>query len=247
VRFNRFSTYEVEKRVEVRYDWNMAQYRKEPLVTDQYYHVYSRSIAKFVIFNEDGEYDRFYQLLSAYRHVEFDYRYSQFLKNSKARQVEILNNIASRDNCLVGIVAYCLMPTHIHLLLKQTKDKGVAKFIARVLNGYTRYFNTKHQRIGPLWSGRFKSVRVDADEQLLHVTRYIHLNPTSANLVDTPQDWPYSSYKEYLGRAEMPQICRFKDVIDIGAKEYRSLVNDHQGYQRDLALVKRLIIEDYSG
>jgi putative transposase len=225
----------------------MAQFRKEALVNDNYYHVFSRSIAGFVVFNGPEEYERICRLLTLYRYVDFDCRYSQFIRMPESYQQITINRINEQNNYLVEIVAYCLMPTHIHLLLKQTRDKGIVKFMARVLNGYARYFNVKHQRTGPLWSGRFKSVRIDADEQLLHVTRYIHLNPTSANLAAVPQAWPYSSYKEYIAKASAPGICRSKDIIDMSSKEYRYFVNDRQGYQRELALIKHLVIENYSG
>ena len=68
----------------------------------------------------------------------------------------------------------------------------------RLLNSYTRYFNEKIKRKGPLWEGRFKKVLVNSDEQLLHLTRYVHLNPVSAGIVEKPEDWPCSSYREYI-------------------------------------------------
>jgi len=225
----------------------MTQFRKEALVNDRYYHVFSRSIAGFNIFNGPEEYERMFSLISLYSHADFDYRFSHFTRMTDTDQQSAIDKVNNSNDYLVEIVAYCLMPTHIHLLLEQVKDKGIVKFMARVLNGYARYFNTKHQRTGPLWSGRFKSVGVDADEQLLHVTRYIHLNPTSANLVDAPQNWPYSSYKEYLNQAEMPEICRFNDIVNVDPKTYRRFVDDRQSYQRELALIKHLTIDDYSG
>jgi putative transposase len=225
----------------------MAQYRKEALTTNHYYHIYSRSIAKFVVLNDREEYERFYQLVGVYRHVNFNYRYSQFLKYTEASQREILDSIALQNNRLVDIVAYCLMPTHIHLLLKQTQDNGITRFMARLLNGYSRYFNIKHKRTGPLWSGRFKSVLVSRDEQLLHLTRYIHLNPTSADLVKEPSQWPYSSYEEYVNNHGIEQLCRFRDIIDITPKDYKKFIRDRKNYQRELAQIKHLIIDNYTG
>jgi putative transposase len=79
------------------------------------------------------------------------------------------------------------MPTHIHLVLRQLKDGGISKFMSNILNSYSRYFNIKHNRKGPLWEGRFRKVLVGSDEQLLHLTRYVHLNPVTACLVDKPK------------------------------------------------------------
>jgi putative transposase len=119
--------------------------------------------------------------------------------------------------------------------------------MARVLNGYSRYFNTKHKRIGPLWSGRFKSVLITNDEQLLHLTRYIHLNPTSAGLVKKPGDWPHSSYKEYVDYKVKQRICKYKEVIEMSRKEYKKFTEDRKDYQREISVIKNLTIDDYSG
>jgi putative transposase len=110
-------------------------------------------------------------------------------------QLAIKDSLQSENEQLVEVVAYCIMQTHFHLILKQVTEDGIAKFMGRILNGYSRYFNSLHSRVGPLWTGRFKNVLIRNDEHLLHLTRYIHLNPVSAGLVTKPEDWDYSSYK----------------------------------------------------
>ena len=232
--------------VKRRYSKGMAQIRKDPLVNNHYYHVFSRSIAKYVIFSDQEDYDRFYQLLDFYRFIDFNYKYSHFLVLTTSNKEEIRNEITIRNDRHVDMVAYCLMPTHIHLILKQVKDGGISKYMSRVLNSYSRYFNTKHGRIGPLWSGRFKSVLIDHDEQLLHITRYIHLNPTSANLIDKPENWPSSSYNEYIGECDN-RLCRFGNIVDMSTTEYKKFTENQKDYQRNLSIIKYLTIEKYSG
>jgi putative transposase len=140
------------------------------------------------------------------------------------------------------------MPTHIHLLLKQITDDGISKYMARVLNGYSRFFNIKHKRLGPLWSGRFKNVRVEDDEQFLHLTRYIHLNPTSAGIVEKPEEWENSSYIEYIRPKEsQDSICNFKDLLQMTPKGYQKFVEDRKDYQKNISLIKHQMIDDYSG
>jgi len=229
------------------YYGGMAQYRKEALTTGNYYHIFSRSIVKFVVFNKECEYDRFYQLINLCRFTNFVYKYSRFNMLSNKVQAGIIDNLKSQNDCLVEIVVYCIMPTHIHLVLKQVKDGGITKFMARVLNGYTRYFNSMHKRTGPLWSGRFKSVLVNHDEQLLHLTRYIHLNPVSSGLVENPEDWSHSSYLEYSDRNMENSICVFDKIISLGHKEYEKFVRDHKANQKELSEIKYLTIDDYSG
>ena len=233
--------------IKLAYCVTMVQIRKEALATDYYYHVFSRSIAKFVVFNDIDEYERLYQLINAYRFGNFHYKYSHFLNLTRKSRSNILSDILLQNDQIVEIVAYCFMPTHLHLVLKQTKDGGITKFMARILNSYSKYFNTKHKRTGPLWSGRFKSVMVSHDEQLLHLTRYIHLNPTSADLVNNPSDWPHSSYKEYISDDATSRICKFSNIIDMSKKEYKRFTEDHKSYQRDLSIIKYMTIDSYSG
>jgi putative transposase len=150
----------------------------------------------------------------------------------------------NREN-RVQIIAYCFMPTHFHFILKQLEDDGISKFLNNTLNSYTRYFNTKYKRKGPLWQGRSKKILVDSDEQLLHLTRYIHLNPTTSYLVDKPEDWRHSSYNEYINNSETKlKACKYDDILGINIKEYRNFVENTIDYQRDLKRIKDLILED---
>lgn len=221
--------------------------RKIPLVTDYYYHIYSRSIAGYVIFNESADFLRMVELFNLYRYMDFNYRYSRFCELEPVLRNQILKNIKVSSDTLVDIIAYCVMPTHIHLILKQNVDGGISKFMGKILNSYTRYFNIKHHRLGPLWEGKFKNVKVITDEQLLHVTRYFHLNASSVGLVNKPEDWLYSSYGEYLGLTK-DGFCRFQNLfVDFDPKQYQKFVNDQIAYQRELSIIKKFLIDDYSG
>lgn len=222
--------------------------RKQPLVAGQYYHIFSRSIAQFIVFNNDNDYTRMLNGLMLYRFLNFNYKYSRFRELDKNKQDDILNGLENKSPVLIKIVAYCIMPTHIHLILKQSTDSGISQYMSKILNSYSRYFNTKHQRVGPLWAGRFKSVLVDNDEQILHLTRYIHLNPASAGLVENPEDWKFSSYLEYINRDnKTKRICEFGDILDFTPENYKKFVEDRKSYQQQLSLIKNILIDDYSG
>lgn len=224
----------------------MAQYRKESLERGYYYHIFSRSIAKFIIFNNAEEYSRFFEIINLYRYEDFDHKYSRFIRLELATQNEILERLQTKNNFSVEIVAYCIMPTHFHLILKQISDRGISKFMGKVLNCYSRYFNVKHKRTGPLWSGRFKSVLINNDDQLLHLTRYIHLNPTSAGVTQKPENWLYSSYGEYTG-ALVSRICKHNGVLEIEPSTYKKFVMNRKDYQRRISHIKSLLIDDYTG
>lgn len=229
------------------YSINM-QMRKDKLENEYYYHIFSRSIAKFVIFNNADEYLRMINILNLYRHVGFTYKYSRFVQSSTKTQKTIIDNLEKEKSYLIEIVAFCLMPTHIHLLLKQVQDQGISRYMARILNCYSRFFNVKHKRIGPLWSGRFKSVLVSDDNQIVHLTRYIHLNPTSANLAQKPGDWLYSSYREYVDLiAKKNGFCLFDNIFDFTPEKYKNFVLDRKSYQKDLSQIKGLLMDNYTG
>lgn len=145
---------------------------------------------------------------------------------------------------LVDIVAYCLMPTHAHFILRQLKDGGISRYMSNLQNSYTRYFNTKYDRYGPLWGGRFKSVLIDSQEYFLHLTCYIHLNPVSAGLVKRPEEWEYSSCREYCGKVSPGEkICSYDELLDMSCEEYRRFVEDRIEDQKELAQIKHLLLD----
>jgi len=186
-----------------------------------------------------------FEIIDLFRFTEFKQSYSNFIKLSPECQNEQKNKLMDSPR-IVEIIAYCLMPTHFHLILKQNIDNGITDFMARMQNSYTRYFNTAHKRKGPLWEGHFSNVLIDTDELILHVTRYIHLNPVTAKIVTRPEDWDSSSYKEYLNNGQS-EICSFKDIIDIAPSNYKKFVNNQIAYQKELSKIRHLLIDNYSG
>ena len=205
------------------------------IVTNEIYHVYSKSIAEYAILNNDFEYSRIREVIEYYRIEKPFASFSRFKeRNMKVKQFDTKR--------LVQIICYCIMPTHIHLVLKQLKNKGISIFMSNVLNSYSRYFNIKHNRKGPLWESSFKKVLVENDAQLIHLTRYIHLNPVTAYIVNKPEDWQWSSYKEYIS-SNKDSICKYDDVLNIKPAIYKEFVEDRISYQRELARIKNIMLE----
>lgn len=214
------------------------------MVNGEVYHILSKSIAGYEIFNTQADYLRMMHLLRYYQ-KETKMRFSDFLllKGIRTGFNACFAEFNADKNDLVQIIAYCLMPTHFHLILKQLENNGISKFIGNILNSYSRYFNVKHKRRGPLWEAKFKNVLIENDEQILHLTRYIHSNPTTALLVEKPEKWLYSSYKEYLETSEELALCNYKNIIDIEPKSYRKFVNNRISYQRELAKIKTQMLD----
>lgn len=223
--------------------------RKEQLVNGEVYHILNRSIAGYNIFNDDIDYGRMMDAVRIYQHSHPSMSISRLNKFPAIVRSQMYNDIISnREDKIIQIIAYILMPTHIHFILKQLADNGISSFMANISNSYARYFNISHKRNGHLWQDKFKNIRVSTDEQLLHLTRYIHLNPASANLVKKSQDWIYSSYHEYLGKVkDENKICDYKELIELLPKSYQNFVNDRVSYQRQLSQIKSVLLENYVG
>jgi len=141
----------------------------------------------------------------------------------------------------IKMLAFCIMPDHYHLLMRINVVNFLSHYINQIENSYSRYFNTKYKRKGPLWQNVFKSKKVNNNEQLLHVSRYIHLNPTTNNLVDRPENWNFSSYKNYL---DNKFLKKYLHEISINSSiEYRQFVEQNIDYQKELHYLKKGFID----
>jgi putative transposase len=218
--------------------------RKNPLINGEVYHIFSRSIAEFKVFNNVRDYERMLKLFGFFQVANPSIKFSNFINAKSVQQDGYWNSLdllINNQEKNVQIIAYCIMPTHIHLVLKQLKKNGISIYVGNILNSYTRYFNTVHRRKGPLWESKFQNVLVKDDEQLLHLTRYLHLNPVTANLVAKPEDWKASSYLEFI-KPVMHKLCDFEGILEINSN-YEKFVNDRIDYQRELAKIKKIILE----
>lgn len=221
-------------------------YRKIVFATDEIYHVLNRGVAHAPIFSSPRDYQRFLALLNFYRYANPLFCFSHYERLTESKKRKFMENLKEKGLFSAEVLAFCLMPNHFHLLLIQTADNGISKMLARIQNGYARYFNLKKKRQGPLFQSMFKAVLIETDEQLLHVSRYIHLNPSSSYLVKIKNLplYSWSSFPEYLGKRSSvftnPEL-----VLSLagGIKKYKQFVFDQAEYQRDLSKVKHLALE----
>lgn len=219
--------------------------RIEPLVTSSYYHVFNRGVAKSDTFNGDQDYYQARLSLSYYRFTGIKMKLSRFkqLPPQAKQEVEMIN---ASSNQLVDIIAYVMMPNHFHLLLQQKAENGISVFVSRVTNSYTRYFNTKYSRIGPLFQGQFKAVQVETNEQLLHLSRYIHLNPLVSNVIKLSEltTYPWSSLPNFLSGKNDLVNSRLITAQFSSPSQYLEFMIQHSDYARELELVKHQLIDD---
>ncbi|MDD5069782.1 MAG: transposase [Candidatus Omnitrophica bacterium] len=123
------------------------------------------------------------------------------------------------------LYAYCLMSNHYHLLLETTQP-NLSKIMQYVNTAYTIYYNKKRNKCGHVFQGRYKSILVEADTYFKELTRYIHLNPERAKIVQTPGKYKWSSYNLYINNksSDLIDIRRVKQLLDLNFKQYRYFV-----------------------
>ncbi len=223
--------------------------RTVPLVTGQYYHVFNQGIDRRVTFRNAREFTRGLLTLWYYRCDTSPMKLSNYLTLPKEERNAVTQALSTKD-ALVEVLCYCLMNNHFHLLVKQNVDGGLSKYLGQVQNSYTRYFNILSKRKGSLFLERFKAVRIEADEQLLHVSRYIHLNPYTGYVVKTRTDlqrYPWSSFLEYLNHAtKISPFCQTAMILDHFKTRagYRKFVFDQADDQRKLESIRHLTFEE---
>lgn len=212
--------------------------RKIPFTNGYIYHIYNRGCEKRRIFESRSDYLRFLKLLSYYQFEGPKPKLSYFLNLDTQAHKPVLNKK------IVEILVFCLMPNHFHLTLRQLEDGGITEFMSKISNGFTKYFNIKQDRVGPLFQGEFKSVLIQTDEQLLHLSRYIHLNPVASFIVQDPKDYEWSSYKEYIQNSE--GMCSKEEILAFFKlpKAYEQFVLDQKDYAQQLEIIKHQLLED---
>lgn len=222
-------------------------YRNIVFATGEVYHIVNRGVAQAPIFQNKRDYFRMLEVIWFYRHFKPPLRfsfYNQLPKRERENLIKSLNN--SKEN-LVEVLAFCLMPNHLHFLLKQLKDGGISVFMRKLQDSYARFFNIKYKRNGSLFQAMFKAIRVENDEQLLHVSRYIHLNPATSYLIDIKnlEDYFWSSFPDYIGKRSLEGLNpSFILNFFKTKKQYRQFIFDQADYQRELSKVRHLILEE---
>lgn len=170
-----------------------------------FYHIYNRGVEKRDIFLDDLDYRVFLHLLKFYLSPP---REENKIKHPLTdltgfNPVRLRPMITLHDE--IDLLTYCLMPNHFHLLVKQLTVRGITKFLRKLSTTYSMYFNRRYKRVGHLFQGIFKASLIEKDDYLLHLSRYIHLNPSELKDVNFIT-YPYSSYQYYLGNKKAPWI-----------------------------------------
>ena len=221
--------------------------RKTVLANGETYHVFNRGVNHQPIFIDKRDYPRALEILSFYRFAKPPLRFSFYNRLPVEEKLNFWKELERKNQKIVILLSFCFMPNHFHFLLRQERENGISKFLANFQNSYTKYINTRHVRSGHLFQGQFKAVRIENESQLLHTSRYIHLNPYTSYIVKTVdqlEKYPWSSLPEYI-KDDDKGICEAKNVLSCfsSSRQYLQFVLDRKDYQRTLKDIEHLLLE----
>ena len=227
------------------------------LVNNEIYHIVIRGVADSLLFKDESDY---------YRGIFSIYEFNntkpvEIRERRKQRKIEKASGGMSSDNrdLLVEILAFCFMPNHIHLLLRQLKDNGISRFMGKFGAGYATYFNKKYERVGHLFQGRFRAVHIKTNEQLQNVFVYIHTNPAELiepgwreegiknpeEVIKFLENYKWSSYLDYIGKKDFPSVTNREFLIRVmGNKDNcKNFVNHWIRYKGKIKTLGNALLE----
>lgn len=223
-------------------------HRRTPFAPGEWYHCYTRGVEKRKTFKTGQDYDRFIEALYLCNNTKNINRGD--FKNVTHENVLSL----SRQDQLVAIGAYCLMPNHFHLLLKELIEGGISRFMQRVGTSYAMYFNSKYSHVGGLFIGPFRAKHIADDRYLRKIVPYIHLNPIALSgpawkagkikvrdwlsVEKQLREYQHSSLPAYLGDERLENVIldqkEIESLLGAAMPELRILIPEALEYYEDL-------------
>lgn len=219
--------------------------RKHQLVENEYYHIYNRGTEKRKIFLDDSDYFRF---LLSMRLMNDEKDGLMFLwKNHHAKYPnssveEFLRSNLKKRKPLVEFICYSMISNHFHFMMRQLAEKGIEKFMQRIGIGYAMYFNSRYERSGTLFQGKFKSSPI-RPENFLYLSAYINCN-VEIHGIEKAESWRWSSYSDYLGKTEYG-LCNKKIIMGNfkGSQDYRNFAEENAKAMKEKKADEKLTLE----
>lgn len=199
--------------------------RKIVLAPGEFYHLYNRGTEKRKIFTKQNDYDRFLVLLYLCNSIK-PVRIDDLTQGRTLSKLGLF--VVDRGQSLTDFCAYCLMPNHFHLLVREKADGGISRFMQKLITGFTMYFNTRYERTGTLFQGKYKATHVHDDRYLKYLLSYIHLNPIKliepkwkeTGIVNHSraekwlENYQYSSFPDYSGKNRTERRILNTDALE---------------------------------
>lgn len=250
--------------------------RKEQFANGEIYHIVVKGIDENVIFKDIDDHYRgvfsIYEFNNAKR-VEIRERRRERAKIKIKEQVKKISrefkkikaqacggptSANSRDR-LVEVLAFCIMPNHLHLLVRQLREGGISKFMAKLGTGYGGYFNRKYNRQGHVFQKTFTAIHIENEDQLRVVFVYIHTNPISLiepkwkemgikdpeKVIKSLENYKWSSYPDYIGKKNFPSVTDREFILKImgGGHGCKEFVENWVRYKGEIKKFAKLALE----
>lgn len=217
---------------------------------NEIYHIYNRGIEKRNIFINDKDYVRFIHDLFEFNDRNAAINLAYHINQKQPKEIGLPKIKRQPRELLVELLAFCLMPNHFHLMIKQKMDNGIPKFMHKLGTGYTNYFNQKYERVGSLFQGSYKMTHINNETHFIHLPFYIHLNPLDL----AAPEWRQRELKDYKKAVKFLESYRWSSHLDyIGKKNFASATQreflleffgDSKKYKKDItSWLKNLNLE----
>ncbi|TET83798.1 MAG: hypothetical protein E3J36_03100 [Candidatus Nealsonbacteria bacterium] len=236
----------------------MKTINRRNITTGEIFHILNRGVDKRNIFLDDQDYFRFVHNLFEFNDPSPVFNLGYFLNRNQS--IDLRSQYIERKprKLIIEILAFCLMPNHFHLLIRQKEGGGITKFMRKLGIGYAKYFNQKYQRTGALFQGRYKAVLVNRGAHFIHLPYYIHFNPldllipdwrigkikSCKKAIDFLNSYRWSSHLDYLDKKNFPSVTQREFLLKIFGepKNYKKEVTNWLK-EMNLTEIKRLTLE----
>ena len=234
--------------------------RNIKFVDEKIYHIYNRGVEKRKIFLDNEDRFRFIHNLFEFNdeNPATNLYYKRPFLQTQSYEVKPRKIERVKRELIIEILVFCLMPNHFHLLLKQTKERGISKFMHKLGTGYTMYFNQKYKRAGSLFQGTYKATLIEKDSHFIHLPYYIHLNPLDLIMPEWRkreiddyketmkflENYRWSSFPDYIGKKNFSSVTSREFLLEFfgGPTEYKKATVKWL-QEIDLEEIKEVVLE----
>ena len=188
--------------------------RNIKIAPGEHYHLFNRAVNKQVIFHDVRDYARFLFLILYFQsEIKFP-QIGRIVKEFvKSRAFDTGDEQEISKNRTVELVAFCIMPNHFHLIVKELEEGGIADYMQRVLTAYSKYYNVKYEKSGHVFQGPYRVVHIENDRQMLYLSAYVHRNPRELKgWLGREGSYPWSSYTDFVERNRWSKLL-MPDII----------------------------------
>jgi len=208
-----------------------SRYYQRNFQKGYFYHIYNRGANKNTIFTDNKDYETFIQILAYYLTFPTGRPFSMFDHLETTAKIKVRN----LDSNNIALCAFCLMPNHFHLLIKQVFDdkeiNSISNLMRRLTITYAMYFTNKYKHSGVIFQGKFKNILVDSDTQLLYLSKYIHRNSFENQGSEPIAKYKYSSYPIYLDPTKAPEWLNVKEILSLFSRNLQN--NDYKKFTEE--------------